>query len=142
MGMLKDGFKTLIGFAADATVEIEEIEVTPFGVEGGGAINDATMRNTAYRTQAPKLLKTITNAGCVYAYDPACLTKILALINVNNLITITHPDNSTHKVWGWMNSFVPSAHTEGERPTADSEIIASNRNGSGVETGPVYAAAP
>jgi hypothetical protein len=81
MGMLKDGFKTLIGFAADATVEIEEIEVTPFGVEGGGAINDATMRNTAYRTQAPKLLKTITNAGCVYAYDPACLTKILALIN-------------------------------------------------------------
>lgn len=138
--ILKDGFKTLLGFTADATVEIEEIEVTPFGVDGGGAINDTTMRNTALRTAAPKGLITISNAGCVYAYDPKSLTKILALVNVNNLITITHPDGSTHKVWGWLNSFVPGSHTEGDRPTADAEIIASNRNASDVETAPVYTA--
>jgi hypothetical protein len=137
-GIMEDGFSTTIAFAADATVEMEEIDVTPPGLDAGGLIDTTTMLNTALRTGASRQLKTLTPASITVAYDPAALTKILAMIGVNQLITITFPDGSTWAFWGMVNTFTPGAQTEGERPTATLEIIPTNRNGSKVETPPVY----
>lgn len=136
---LDDGYQTLVSFAADPSVLFYEITVTPPGIDGGGEIDTTTMLNTALRTRIPKALATVTNSSMTVAYDPACYPEILALVNTNNLITVTFPDASTLSFWGYLNTFTPGEHQEGERPTAEIEIIATNVNDSGEETGPVLA---
>ncbi len=137
MARLDDGFSTLISFAQNPTVKIYEKEVTPPSVEGGGANDTTTMRNTAYRTKAPKRLKTLGDSATKVAYQVAAYPEIIAMINVNQLITITFPDASTLVFWGYIDSFTPSALTEGAQPTADIKIVCTNQNSSGVETAPV-----
>lgn len=138
MAALQDGFKTLIGLANVPAVKFYEKEVTPPSVSGGGANEQTTMRNTAYRTQGPKKLKTIGDIKAKVSYDAAVITDILAQINVNQLITVTYPDNSTLAVWGWLDEFTPGNNVEGQQPMADITIKVSNLNASGVETAPAY----
>jgi len=138
MAALQDGHQTLTSFAADPTVLFYEKTVTPPGVDGGGEVDVSTMSNSIWRTRNPKALVSLSNASMTVAYDPACYPEIIALVNVNNLITVTFPDGDTLAFWGWLNTFTPSEHTEGEQPTAEIEIIPSNQNGSGVETAPVH----
>lgn len=138
MGRLDDGYQTLIGFASSPTVKLYEKEVTPPGMDGGGEVDTTTMLNTRYRTRNPKALITVSNAEMKCAYDTAVYPQIVALINVNNLITVTFPDGSTLAFWGWLNKFAPESVKEGEQPMATVEIISSNQNASGVETAPVH----
>lgn len=137
MSRLDDGHQTLISFAADPTVLFYEKTVTPPGIDGGGEVDTTTMLNSAWRTRNPKALKTLTNAATTVAYDPGCYSEVIALCNVNTLITVTFPDGATVAFWGWLNTFTPNEHVEGEQPTAEITIIPSNQNASGVETAPV-----
>jgi len=139
-GRMDDGFATLIEFSADSDVQMWEKEVTPPGVSGGGENDTSTMRNTTWRTRSPKGLITLSEASLVVAYDPAVYDEIVTMVNVNQQITITFPDESTLVFWGWIDEFTPNASVEGEQPTAEVKIIPSNQNGSGVETAPSYSA--
>ena len=141
MSIMTDGHATLVEFSADTDVLFEEVETQPPGVEGGDGKRVSSMRNTAWHTKAPNVLKDLLDSGVTVIWDPATYDECIALINVNMSITFTFPDGSTLVVWGWMKSFQPNKHKEGEQPTAEIAIIFSNRNGSGVETAPVYAAA-
>jgi len=140
MAILKDGFATLLAFAEDSDVEMEEKEVTPGGVSGGGEIDVSTMRNTAWRTKSPKSLLTLLEGGATIVYDPAFYDEIIAMTNTNQAITVTFPNSSTLIFWGWIDEFIPNALVEGEQPTAELTIIASNLNDSDVETAPAYSA--
>lgn len=140
MARIDDGFATLVEFAEDSNVQFWEKEVTPPGMDGGGENDTSTMRNTTWRTRAPKSLVTLTEGSMTAAYDPVVYDEILAMLNVNQQITITFPDDSTLVFWGWINEFTPNAAVEGEQPTAEVTIIPSNQNTSGVETPPVYTA--
>ena len=133
---LNDGHQTLISFASDPDVLFTEKTVTPPGVDGGGEIDTSTMENSTWRTRNPKALVTLSPASMTVAYDPACYSEIIALVNVNNLITVTFPDGSTVAFYGWLNTFTPGEHVEGEQPTAEIEIIPSNHTGN-TETAPV-----
>ena len=139
MGRLDDGHSTTIEFAAEdsAGIKFWEKEVTPPGMEGGGPNETTTMRNDKYRTQSPKKLITMTDATLKVAYDAEVSDQIVAIINVNNLITITYPDGAELAFWGWLNTWAPDALVEGEQPTATVTIHTSNQNASGVETAPV-----
>ena len=137
MGRLNDGHATLIAFSENSNVLFWEKDVTPPGVDGGGEIDTTTMHNTVWRTKVPKALKTLTDAPFNAAYDTAVYDQIIAMTNINQLITITFSDGSTLAFWGWLNAFQPGALVEGEQPSADITIMASNLNGSEVETGPV-----
>lgn len=141
MAALTDGYQTLIGFDADPTVLFYEKTVTPPGVVGGGEIDTSTMQNSTWRTRNPKALITLSEASLTVAYDPATYPEIIALVNVNNLITVTFPDGATLAFWGWLDEFTPGEHVEGEQPTADITVIPSNHN-AGVETAPAYTAPP
>ena len=140
MGRIDDGFATLISFDADSDVQMWEKEVTPPGVSGGGENDTSTMRNTAWRTRAPKGLITLSESSFSAAYDPAVFDEIVAMVNVNQEITITFPDNSTLVFWGWIDEFTPGANVEGEQPTADVTIIPSNQDAAGAEIATVYSA--
>ncbi|MBU1067254.1 hypothetical protein KKE60_05675 [Patescibacteria group bacterium] len=135
MARLDDGYQTLISFAADPTVLFYEKTVTPPGVEGGGAIETTQMDNTAWRTFSPKSLLTLTNAGITVAYDPACYDEIIALVNVNTVITITFPDASTLAFNGYLDKFTPNVCAEGEQPTAEIDVVCTNINAGGTEEG-------
>lgn len=143
MAIQEDGFSTTISFSAGGSgieVFMEEKTVAPPGISGGGANDVTTMRNTAWRTNAPKQLKTLTNSTITVAWDPAIYDEILAILIVNQLLTITFPDGATVDFWGWLDEFTPGDQEEGEQPTADIVIIPSNRNEAGEEVGPDYTA--
>jgi len=141
MARIDDGHSTTITFASYDTVLLWEKEVTPPGIEGGGANDTTTMLNTAWRTKAPKKLVSLTDAAMTVAYDPAFLDDVLTMINENQAITITFPDGSTWVFYGWLDTFVPNACVEGEQPIAQCTIIPSNQMSSGTEVAPVYSAA-
>jgi len=142
MAKLDEGFVTTVTFAGGGSqieVELYEKEVTPPGFSGGGPIDTSTMRNTKYRTKVPRGLFDTSPASMVVAYDTALYDEIMASINVNQSITITFSDSSTLVFYGWIDEFTPNALTEGDQPTANMTIIASNQTG-GVETDPVWSA--
>lgn len=138
---LDDGFATLITFANAPSIRVYEKEVTPPGASGGGENDTTTMRNTAWRTRAPKKLKTLTPMSLSVAYDPQVYEDIENQVNVNQAITISFPDGSSLVIWGWIDEFTPGAIVEGEQPTADMTIIPSNQDASGDEIAPAYTAA-
>lgn len=138
MARMDDGFSTTISFADDSSILFFEKEVTPPGIAGGGAIETSTMLNTTWRTMFPKSLITLTEVSLVVAYDPAVYSDILAMMNSNQLITITFPDGSTLAFFGWVDEFTPNANVEGEQPTANVTIQPSNQDTALVETDPIY----
>ena len=138
MSRLDDGFATLITFPSAPTIKFYEKEVTPPGISGGGENDTTTMRNTAWRTKAPKRIKTLTEMSASVAYDPAVYDDVVAILQENQLINVEFPDGSSVDFWGWLDEFTPNAAKEGEQPTANIKVIPSNQDNSGVEQAPVY----
>src|SRR5690606_20597699 len=103
MPRLDDGFSTIISFANFPSVKFWEKAVTPPGLSGGGANDTTTMRNTEWRTQAPKKLKTMTESSITVAYDPQVYQDTPNMIQVNQPITVTFPDGSSVTFWGWLD---------------------------------------
>ena len=135
---LKDGFRTLITFAADTDVEFYEKGVKPPGIDGGDAIPQTTMHNTAWRTMAPRQLKTLTESSVTCAYDPLVYTSILNLINVETTVTVTFADGSTLAFYGFLQKFEPGELKEGEQPEATVTITPTNFDPTNkVEAAPV-----
>jgi len=137
---LDDGHPTTIAFAENGAVKLWEKTVTPPGIDGGGENDTTTMRNSAWRTKAPKKLKTLTESSLTCAYDPAVYDQIMLMINVNQEITVTFEDGDTLVFWGWINSFQPNETVEGEQPEAEVQIIPSNQDDNGDEIAPVRSA--
>lgn len=137
---LDDGFATFITLAGAPTIKMFEKEVTPLGYSGNGPIDITTMRNTAWRTQSPKALKTLTPVSATVAYATDALEPLQAQVGLNQQITLTLPDGSTMVFWGWLDEFQPGANTEGEQPTASITVQPSNHDNEGNEVAPVYTA--
>ena len=138
---LDDGFSTIITFSENPSVKLWEKSVTPPGISAGGEVDTTTMRNTAWRTRNPKQLKTLTECTFSAAYDPAAIDECMAMVGVNQEITITFPDGDELAFWGWLDEFAPGDHVEGEQPEAECTIIPSNQDDTGAEVAPVRTAA-
>lgn len=137
--MLENGYQSLVAFEDDPDISFWEKDVQPMGFEGGDKIEITTMHNTTVRTYAAQALPGATDGEVTAAYDPAVLSQIVALVNVNNLVTFHFPDGSSWDFYGFLGSFVPSALTNGEHPEATCSIMATNVNdNSGAETTPAY----
>jgi hypothetical protein len=139
---LDDGHSTFITFSGAPTIKLYEKSVTPPGISGTGPVDTTTMRNSVWRTQAPKKLKTLTPVSADVAYATSAIPAIHAQVNVAQRITITFPDGATLTFWGYLDEFAPGANVEGEQPTATVTIQPTNRDSSGNEAAPVYAAGP
>lgn len=135
--LFEDGYQTLIEFEENTDISLAEIEVTPPGVDAGGGIDTTTMRNEEWRTMAAKHLKSLTSSSFTAAYKTISYTQIITMIGVNQVITLTFPDGGSIEFWGFLNTFTPGAHVEGERPTAECEIIPTLKDDDGVEVEPV-----
>lgn len=139
---IDDGFPTTIAFANAPNISFWEKEITPPGFSGGGANDTTTMRNTAWRTKAPKKLLSLTDVTGTAAYDPKIYNDIVAQGNKNQQMTTLFADGSKLQYYGWLDEFKPNPVKEGEQPTAAFTIIPSNQDGTGAEVAPVYTAPP
>ena len=140
--ILKDGFSTIITLGLDPTIKWYETEVTPPSLGVGKNIDMTTMRNLAWRTSAPAVLKSLGPIKLKVGYDPAILNDSFAQVGINQLVTVTFSNGATLAFYGYVDSFTPSSIKEGTRPVADVSIIPtmmSNANPQ-VETAPVYMA--
>jgi hypothetical protein len=137
MARLDDGYQSLISFSADSNVSLWEKEITPPGISGGGENDTTTMQNSVWRTKSPKGLITLSESSFTAAYDPNVYDEFIAMVNVNQQITVTFPNGDTLLFWGWIDEVSFGALVEGEQPTVDVTIIPSNQNAAGAETAPV-----
>ena len=135
---LDDGFSTIITLANIPSVKIYEKEVTPPGLTGGGPIDTTTMRNDSWRTMSPKSLKSMTALTAVVAFATEAIQVIQEQININQLITVTFPDNSSLTFYGWVDEFTLGKFSEGEQPTATLTIQPSLHDAAGAEVAPDY----
>lgn len=135
---LDDGFATYITFSNIPLVKLYEKEVNPPGMTANGPIDTTTMRNTAWRTMAPKALKTMPQIQATVAYATDAIEVLYGQIGVNQPIFVTFPDASTVSFWGWIEEFTPGANVEGEQPTATLTVQPSLRDAGGAEVAPAY----
>lgn len=136
--MLEDGFSTKIAFNRDPDVSLWEKTVQPPGVDGGDAIEISTMHNTVWRTMAARSLKTLTDSTLTAAYDPVVYNQVVQLINAEGSVTCHFPDGSKLDFFGYLKSFEPQDHAEGEHPEASVTIVCTNYDPvNRVEAGPV-----
>lgn len=133
--MLYDGFSTTV--VIGGVTLIEEMSVTPPGYSGGGPVSTTTQNNNAvWRTAKPKALLSFKELVLTVQYDPALYIEVGLMMNINQAIQVNFPDGSYLVFYGWIDDFSPNELVEGELPTANLAIIASNLNGT-VEQGPV-----
>jgi len=136
---LKDGYGTTISFAtSDLSLILDPQSITPPGADGGDAIDTTTHSNDAWRTKHPRSLKELAEGTFTAAYDVSDLSTIYGAINVNQLITVTFPDNSVLKFYGYLKSFTPGELTEGDMPTAECAIVVTCEDDTGAESAPTF----
>jgi len=140
LDILEDGFKCSIAFALVPSGKFEIKGIKPPGVDSGGKIDTTTHSNTRFRTGAGKELVDITDCTMRIAFATMLAPQMLAAAGKNQLITFTDPVGATCAFYGVVDKFEPGDYVEGEQPEADVTIFATNRNGAGVETGPVWTA--
>lgn len=137
--MLDDGYQSLVAFESDPDVSLWEKTVQPVGFDGGDKIDVTTMHNETVRTYATRSLIDITDGAMTVAYDPACLDQILALLNVEQAISVHLPDGSAWVFFGAMTAFEPQSNEEGSQPEANVTLVATNVDpADGTEAVPNY----
>lgn len=125
---LEDGFQAFYAFQSNATLGLWEIDVKPVGVDGGDPIDINTQHDTDWDQFAPKQRKRLTPGQMRVAYDPDKFDDVVALINVVTSVTVYYPDGSSDTFWGYLKSIEKDNLTFGNMPTANCEIIPTNRD--------------
>jgi hypothetical protein len=138
--LIDDGYQTLVTLAVDPDIKIWEKSVTPPGFDGGDAIDITTMHNVSLRTKAARALVEITDITFSGAYAGASLAQIRAVINVETTITVHMPDGYSIAQFGFLKSFEPGDHTEGEMPEGTFTVVITSVDETGAEQNPVITA--
>lgn len=134
---MPDGFSAKITFEDDPDISLWESSVTPPGIDGGDAIEQTTMHNTTWRTFAPRSLKTLSESTFEAGWDAWAYSQLIAMINVNQVLTVTFASGDTLAFWGFLRTFTPSGLVRGEKPMATCAITPTNRDDAGNEEAPV-----
>lgn len=136
---MRDGYQTLVAFEANPNVLFWEKGIKPPGIDGGENIEASTMHNTLWHTFGIPSLQTLTDSEIRVAYDPQLFSDILSLVNVETVITVHFPDNSTYAFYGRLKSFEPDELVSGTQPEATVTVAATNWDPSAnTEEAPVY----
>jgi hypothetical protein len=140
-GRIDDGFPTTLTLSLNPNVKFWEKSITPPSLQGGGANDTTTMRNTRVRTKAPRKLLDVGDVAFTAAYDPAVYEDALDMMQINQEAWINWPDGDALVVWGWLDTVeFGELTTEGEQPDSDWTFIVSNQDDDGDEILPHYTA--
>ena len=137
---MDDGYQSLIAFARWPDIKFWEKTVQPPGIDGGDAINTATMHNVSLRTFGAKGLRTNTEVTTKVAYDPMVHDQISQIVNLHNggdesSITVHFPISGNKVSFrGFLKSFVPDELVEGQQPEATIVIVITNADSDAVNS--------
>lgn len=131
--LLPDGYRALITFEDDPDISFWEKDVKPVGIDGGELIPQTTMHNDTVETFYPQSLYRLTDGTSKCAYDPAVITQIMAIINVNQVITVRYRDGTTDAFWGCLRMFERDALQKGTQPEATVTFSPTNMDDGLVE---------
>lgn len=136
---LKDGYQSLITFAADPDMALWEKRVKPPGIDGGDKIEQTTMHNTAWRTFAARSLKTLTDGSFKFAYTPRSLDGVEDAINREDSITYEFASGGSVIFFGYLQKIELDEMEEGKQPEGTATIVATNWDPvNDVEAGPIF----
>ena len=136
---LKRGHKILVVIAADTDIDLWEKTVKPPGLDGGEPIDTTTQFNDVWRTFVPEALITMTPMTFKAAFDPAVYDQLVAVLNLETVITVPFPDHSTVCFWGYLSKAEPDEQQEKEHPTISVTIVPTNEDPvTRGEESPVY----
>lgn len=124
--MLENGYQSLVTISGDTDIDLWEKTVTAPGYDGGDAINITTMHNQNVITKDLNALFEVTDITMVCAYARSSYGQVVALINVNGVITIRLPDGGTWCAYGGLRSFIPNALERGNQPEATVVLVITN----------------
>ncbi len=132
------GYGTLVKIVTTTpvvTLELEETDVTPPGVQGNEKIEQTSNRNTAFKSYAPGDLKENTDLAFTAYYDSAKWEDIKSIINVEGVLTLTFKNGAIiGDTSAWLVSALPTGQTINNRPTMDCIISFAGEDAAGVET--------
>jgi len=117
------------------------VSIGSIGFAGRDAIENTCLSNTEFITKQPQTLKESSDIPFTAWGDLDDYDAIEAEINVNQSFTFSVPSVGSVVIWGFLQSFESNETGVGEAWQATGNIVVTNCNGSGVETGPAYTAA-
>jgi hypothetical protein len=136
---LKNGYRVSIGFSTNLTVKLWEISIKPPGIDGGDSINVTTQWESTWEAHAARALKRMTDGTFKFGYDPAFWSSIVALVNVEQTITLGLPNGGTLTFYGYAKSFEFDELQNGTMPTGTGAFVATNYDPvNDVAADPVY----
>lgn len=138
IGLLTRGFSTVVTLQNAPSIELKGREVTPVGLSAGGPIETTSMRNTDWRTSAPKRLKELTPMSVIMAVGTDQIPLVKEQVGINQEIRISFPDGFRMGFYGWVDAFSLGAISEGEKTLATLILQPSMVNLLGEETPPIY----
>lgn len=137
--MLDDGHSTKIAMENLLTISFWEKSTGVPPIDGGDEIPQTTHHNTAWRTFAPRHLKTLEPFSVDAAYDPLTISQTIDQINVRQTLTTIFPDGSTLAFYGYLKRWEAAPLVEGEQPEGTATFVPTNADPStGAEEAPVY----
>jgi hypothetical protein len=136
---LPEGFKAEITFASVPNISLWEKDVEQPGFDGGEPIDTTTQLNAAWKTFQFRQLIDLSEVEVVCAYDPDVISTLIARLNKNDTVTITHPlRGSTFCFYGGFHKVKFAAFKIGEFPLVTLSVKATNWDPvNQVEAGPV-----
>ena len=120
---LYDGFVSKIAFSLDPNITFWEKSVKLPGLDGGAPINRSTMFNSTFVTKHPGGLVEVTDGSAKVAYCLQSYTDILAIINVQGIVTVIVCDGSQQSAFGYLQKFDPAELVPGTHPEATITIV-------------------
>lgn len=131
--------------AIDATFAIgsytfRNISLAAPSIEGGDEINTTTTGNSTHRTKQARTLMENGNFSCTAFFEATEWDTISALVNTNSVCVLTVPGAGTLTFWGFLKTYTPQESGDGSDGwQVQCDIVVTNRNGSNVETAPIWA---
>ncbi len=123
---LKEGMHTKYAFASDPDISFWEKTTKPPTIDGGEAIDQTTQHNVTAKVQRSRVLLNYTPITFKATYDPAVITQIRALCNVEGAITESFPDGSTLDYFGFLQKAEFDELAEGVLPECTITIVPTN----------------
>ena len=132
------GFGTKVKFTVVApavTLELEEIDVTPQGVQGNEKIEQTSNRNVKHKSYKPGDLSEITDGSFTCYYDTDQWDDIKSIINIEGALEVLFKNgDKIDDTAAWLVSAIPTGQTIGNRPTMDCVFSSEGEDSSGSET--------
>jgi len=112
------------------------------GFAARDAIDNTCLSNVEFITKQPQALKENADIPFTAFYQAADYSDLEGEINKNQQLDIVIPAIGTLAFWGFLQSAEVSESGVGDAWQVTGNIVVTNINATGVETGPTFTVAP